>query len=304
MTTLRLLIILFLVLNALAFAAIQGWLGGGVPTGEPERIANQLNPEHIRLSHETRPPPDEAEGRPLEFAETAPEAPPAPAMTSAATPATDLVVEPEAAPAQAAEDDGDAHALVVDAEDAINRDSPAVDPAPVAEAPVPVAPLPPEPVAPTAPTAPAPPTICQAWAGLTAAEADRLGEGLRRIGVTPVRSRNETPDSWWVRIPPQPSRADADTRVAELRLLGVSDTFIVQEPGPTQYAVSLGVFKTENRARVLLSQLRARGVSNAGVEPRMTTSYHLQATLTAAQLRSVEQGIARVASKRQSCAAR
>ncbi|HRP25216.1 SPOR domain-containing protein [Thauera sp.] len=304
MTTLRLLLILFLVLNALAFAAIQGWLGGGVPTGEPERIANQLNPEHIRLAHEARPSADEADARPLELAETAPEAPPALAMTPAATPTADLVVEPEAAPAQAAEDEGDAHALVIDAEDAINRDSPAVDPAPVAEAPVPVAPLPPEPVAPAEPTAPAPATICQAWAGLTAAEADRLGQGLRRIGVTAVRSRNETPDSWWVRIPPQPSRAEADTRVAELRLLGVSDTFIVQERGPTQYAVSLGVFKTENRARVLLSQLRARGVSNAGVEPRMTTSYRMQATLPAAQLRSVEQGIARVASKRQSCAAR
>lgn len=303
MTTLRFLIILFVVLNALAFAAIQGWLGGGVPTGEPERIANQLNPEHIRLTHETRPQPDAADAKPVELADTTPETPPAPATTPAATPAP--AAEP--APAQPAADEADAHALVVDAEDEINRDSPAVDPALVAEAPtpvapIPVAPLPPEPVAPTEPAAPA--TICQAWAGLTATEADRLGQSLRRIGVTPVRSRNDTPDSWWVRIPPQPSRAEAETRVAELRLLGVSDTFIVQEPGPTQYAVSLGVFKTENRARVLLSQLRERGVSNAGVEPRMTTSYRIQATLLAAQLRSVEQGIARAAAKRQSCAAR
>ena len=52
MTTLRFLIILLLILNALAFSAVFGWLGNTPPAGEPERIASQLNPERIRLERE------------------------------------------------------------------------------------------------------------------------------------------------------------------------------------------------------------------------------------------------------------
>ena len=57
MTTLRFLIILLLVLNALAFSALRGWLGSAPPAGEPGRIASQLNPERIRLAREVAPPP-------------------------------------------------------------------------------------------------------------------------------------------------------------------------------------------------------------------------------------------------------
>ena len=52
MTTLRFLIILLLVLNALAFTAVIGWLGSGPPAGEAGRIAAQLHPERIRLAGE------------------------------------------------------------------------------------------------------------------------------------------------------------------------------------------------------------------------------------------------------------
>ena len=53
MTILRFLTLLLLVLNALAFAAINGWLGGGSPAGEAGRLASQLHPERIRLANET-----------------------------------------------------------------------------------------------------------------------------------------------------------------------------------------------------------------------------------------------------------
>ena len=53
MTILRFLLILLLILNALAFAAIGGWLGGEPATGEAARIATQLHPERIRLTNET-----------------------------------------------------------------------------------------------------------------------------------------------------------------------------------------------------------------------------------------------------------
>lgn len=75
MSTLRFLFVVLLALNALAFVAIQGWLGTPAVRGEPERLANQLHPERIRLagreSPDTPPPaatpdpaPDPATGAP------------------------------------------------------------------------------------------------------------------------------------------------------------------------------------------------------------------------------------------------
>ena len=52
----RILTILLLVLNAFAFAAIQGWLGdigSARQRGDGARMADTLKPELIRLERET-----------------------------------------------------------------------------------------------------------------------------------------------------------------------------------------------------------------------------------------------------------
>ena len=288
MTTLRFLLILLLILNALAFAAICGWLGGEPPAGEAGRIAAQLHPERIRLANETgatglapvaaEPPPPAA---------VVARAPSAPEATAAAPPDTTT----GNAPARAATDDATLPAAQVAPEPA---HPPAAEIAPAAEPP------PAEPALVPAPS-PAPPALCHVWADLGASEADRLAQRLRRIGITAARSRSETPEAWWVRIPPQRNRSEAERRVVELNLLGVSDTFIVQESGPNQNAVSLGLFKTENRARILLGQLRAKGVENAGIEPRMGTSYRIQANVPANELRIVESAAPGLRARRQAC---
>lgn len=305
MTTLRFLIILLLLLNALAFSAVRGWLGNAPPAGEPGRLAAQLNPERIRLAGEG---PPAAPARPAaEVAVTV--TPPLSAATNLPSqpPAVDVADAPERPPASATDSPPPA---VADAEaGAAANATPTPDGAgapPAAEATSDAEDTATEPpVAAAAPATATPPTAaCQAWANLTADQADRLSQRLRRIGATPIRSRTETPESWWVRIPPQRSRAEAERRVVELNLLGVTDTFIVQDPGPTQYAVSLGVFKTENRARVLLAQLRDRGVSNAGIEPRLTTTYRIQAELPAGELRAVESAAPGLRSRRQACSPR
>ena len=316
MTTLRFLIILLLVLNTLAFSALRGWLGSAPPAGEPGRIASQLHPERIRLAREAAPSPQvmaDAVGQGLTTTLPAPESletplPPAASVPDSSVPDTpdptreenaaelasvanpnDVVAaERPEAPAQPAADD----VVVPGAAEATSAAQDASS-APAAEL------APPSPVADASP-----PAICHAWANLTPDQADRLSQRLRRIGVTPIRTRTETPDSWWVRIPPQRSRAEAERRVVELNLLGVTDTFIVPEAGATQYAVSLGVFKTENRARVLLGQLRDRGVTNAGIEPRVTTTYRIQADVPARELRTVESAAPGLRGRRQACAPR
>ncbi len=321
MMTLRFLIILLLVLNALALAAISGWLGDAPSGGEAARIAAQLDPGRIRLPRELAPGSGLAAapaGAPAALRiPTAP--PPAAAVPETAAVATADATSAPADPLEqgAGEDVGSTGLVADDAdEDSGTDDASAAEP--LAQAPGedetgsaagiegerPDTPPPAQPEAAAQDNAAEPPPVCQAWANLTVDQADRLNQRLRRIGVTPARVRTETPDSWWVRIPPQRTRAEAERRVVELNLLGVTDTFIVQEAGPTQYAVSLGVFKTEARARVLLGQLRTKGVEGAGIEPRMSTSYRIQATLPASELRAVETAASGLRGKRQACTTR
>ena len=294
MTILRFLLILLLILNALAFAAIGGWLGGEPATGEAARIATQLHPERIRLTNETGATGLAPAAEASLPAATALASTPSVAETAPmATAATDTIDE---APAEAPAEVATAAAAM---DTALPPPAPTPDTAPPLE-PTAVEPPPAEPAVVPAPS-PAPPALCHAWGDLSASEADRLTQRLRRIGITAARSRSETPEAWWVRIPPQRNRSEAERRVVELNLLGVSDTFIVQESGPNQNAVSLGLFKTENRARILLGQLRAKGVENAGIEPRMATSYRIQASVPANELRIVESAAPGLRARRQAC---
>lgn len=291
MTTLRFLLILLLVLNALAFAAVQGWLGSAAPRGEPQRLASQLNPERIRLAADpaatppasvARPPVAVEPAAPLEPAEpvepaesAAPaEADDAPARAASTTTAQEPAEVPPPLPegSDAGAALGSASTRPEDAAGGPGQDAPS-PPAAVTAAPPPAAPV---------------VLDCFAWEGLSATGAEQLTQRLAGAGFSPTRSRVDTPNSWWVRVPPQASREQAERRVQELRQLGVKDTYIVPDAGPTQFAISLGVFKTENRARQLLNQLREQGVRNAGAEPRLTTTYRVQASLPAERLRSIE----------------
>ena len=75
---------------------------------------------------------------------------------------------------------------------------------------------------------------------------------------------------WWVFIAPQANRSAALKKAAELKALGVEDYFIVQEEGANRWALSLGVFRTEESALARLAALRRQGVRSAQVGARET----------------------------------
>ncbi len=129
----------------------------------------------------------------------------------------------------------------------------------------------PEPAAPPKP-APEASSACLEWGGFAIADAARAQQALEPLapGVRLQQRRGEETAGWWVFIPPQGSRQAAQKKVGELKALGVDEYFVMQEEGPTRWAISLGVFKSEEAAASRLEALRARGVRSAQVGPRET----------------------------------
>ena len=144
---------------------------------------------------------------------------------------------------------------------------PAVVPVPALETekPAPVAPpvVAPEPVAPLS---------CSRWDMLPPVDADRLvtliGQKFPAFKLNRRLDPGEGHD-WWVFIPPQPNKAEADKKAAQLKALGVTDYFIIQEAGPYRYAISLGVFSSGNGAQERLTEVVQLGVRSAksGLRP-------------------------------------
>lgn len=117
-----------------------------------------------------------------------------------------------------------------------------------------------------------PPKACVEWGGFALAEAPRAEQALEplALGARLAQNRTEETAGWWVFIPPQGSRPGALKKTAELKSLGIDDFFVVQDEGKTRWAISLGVFRTEEAAKSRLEALRARGVRSAQTGERET----------------------------------
>ena len=113
---------------------------------------------------------------------------------------------------------------------------------------------------------------CLEWGSFTLADAPRAQQALEplALGERLAQRRTEEVAGWWVFIPPQGSRQGALKKAAELKNLGVEEFFIVQEDGEQRWALSLGVFRSEDAAQARLAALRTQGVRSARVGPRET----------------------------------
>lgn len=145
------------------------------------------------------------------------------------------------------------------------------------------------PPAPPAVAAPALPQACTVIGGLAESEADALMQAAiaGKPGLRGERKTSSTPTAWWVRIPPNGGREAAERRVAELRSQGVSELFIVNDPGPNLYAISLGLFKTEAKAQQHLATLQAKQVRGAGIASRTTTVHRIEVRGPASTLKTL-----------------
>ena len=111
--------------------------------------------------------------------------------------------------------------------------------------------------------------VCVEWGPMS--EADRVRAQTRleplELGKLVTQRKVEMIANYWVFIPPLANRAAVDKRVTDLKEQGVRDILPV-ELGPQRFAISLGVFRTEEAAQARLEALQAQGIKTAKVGPR------------------------------------
>ncbi len=111
--------------------------------------------------------------------------------------------------------------------------------------------------------------VCLEWGPLSDADRTRALADLEPLGLGKLltQRRTETTTSFWVFLPPAPSRAEADRRLADLRTKGLGDVAVI-DGGTQRNAISLGLFQTEDAANTRLAEAVKLGVTNAKIGPR------------------------------------
>jgi hypothetical protein len=130
--------------------------------------------------------------------------------------------------------------------------------------------VPPRPAPAPAPVTASARAACVEWGGFGAGELARAQDALDRLalGARARRVEISVTAGYWVFIPPQRSQAAMERKLTELKELRVSEYFPLLDPGRWRYAISLGVFRSEEGAARYLAQLRQKGVRSATVGER------------------------------------
>jgi cell division protein FtsN len=224
----RLIFFALLLANVAFFAWRQN--AGPAEGHEPQRLQQQIEPDKLKLILPEKPPAPAAVPKQAEPKPEESKAPEAKAVeTKAAEAKAPEVKTPEAKAAE------------------------------------------PKPADALAKSADATPTLlCKSFSGLTpeAAKAAQvaISSSAPNAKVTLIPTKEST--SYWVHIPSQQSKAGADKKVAELKQMGVDDSFIISDEGPNKWAVSLGLFKSKDMADNYLQKLSKQGVRSAKIEVR------------------------------------
>ena len=128
------------------------------------------------------------------------------------------------------------------------------------------------------PAVPAPPPTyaCTEVGNFLLADGRRFEAQVAALDLGDRQSRRNVAgqeiSSYMVYIPPQGSKEGADRKAGELKQLGVTNYFIMNEGSPLRWGISLGVFKSETSAQSQLASLNKQGVHSARVAPRYSAS--------------------------------
>lgn len=117
-------------------------------------------------------------------------------------------------------------------------------------------------------------SACREIAGFDPAGAKRFDSAVQTLALGSKLTRREVEEvaNNIVYIPSQGSKEGAEKKATELRHLGITDFYIIQDTGDLHWGISLGVFKTEESARALLTALSQKGVHSARLGTHSVTS--------------------------------
>ncbi len=109
--------------------------------------------------------------------------------------------------------------------------------------------------------------VCLEWGAFVGGDAARAAQALEPLGLGAnlTQRKQDEVAAFWVYVPPLASRQIATQKAGELKRLGVDEYFIVSDDSKWRFAISLGVFKTEEAARARFEALRAKGVRSASI---------------------------------------
>ena len=124
--------------------------------------------------------------------------------------------------------------------------------------------------APVAAAAAPAPAACVEWGAFGGPDVARADGALAALALPAetLQRRVVDIDGYWVHMPALKTKVEVDRKLGELKALGVTDFFVVQDAGPWRNAVSLGLFKSEDAANAELERLRKIGVRSAMVTRR------------------------------------
>lgn len=248
-----------LLANGGLFAYQRGAFDAFVSSGhEPARMSNQMNADKVKVVPVAGRTAATTAGVIMAAA-----APSAPTATSAPS---------------ASSDAADAKARAPDP--AVPKNAPVtVAAAPVAAA---TTTTPASPPAATSPPAPVAAVIekkpdlsaCLEVGNFNAEEAKRFTTQLTTSQLVERATQRTVQEvaSHIVYIPSQGDKESADKKVGELRRLGITDFYVMQDNSPMRWGISLGVFRTEESARAHLAALNQKGVRSARIGQRTVST--------------------------------
>lgn len=119
-------------------------------------------------------------------------------------------------------------------------------------------------------TASAAPAACMEWGVFAGPGVTRAEAALAKLELPAERIERTVTDAggYWVYMPPLKTKAEIDRKISELKALGITEFFVVQDTGKWRNAISLGIFRTEEAAQGFLAKLKERGVRSASAARR------------------------------------
>ncbi len=119
--------------------------------------------------------------------------------------------------------------------------------------------------------------VCVELGDFSAQAAESFEPQLSRLSMTGIPQRRivQPPPTYLVFVPPQPTEAAASRRLAQLRDKGFADSAVIREESPRRWGISVGLFSKEELAMAQLDKLHTAGITEArmGEHPLNSTRY-------------------------------